>query len=86
MALNNESKYPNRRTYVLKLRHDALADALAGRIENLVTGDRLEFESAHALIASIGRDLEAASSEREQQLADSADDPTRSSSVTNPGP
>jgi hypothetical protein len=85
MALNVESKYPNRRTYVLKLRHDALADALAGRIENLVTGDRLEFESAHALIACLGRDLEAASSERKQQ-AGSADDPTGSSSVPNQGP
>ena len=70
MALNVEAKYPNRRTYVLKLRHDARADTLAGRIENLVTGDRLEFESAHALIVCLGQDLDAASGEREQQLAE----------------
>ena len=38
MVLNPESKYPNRRAYVLKLRGDATPDALAGRIENLVTG------------------------------------------------
>ena len=71
MALNAQSKYPNRRTYVLKLRNDARADRLAGRIENLVTGDQLEFESAHALIVCLGRDLEAAAGEREQQVASS---------------
>ena len=38
MALNTESKYPNRRAYVLKLRADVTPGALAGRIENLVTG------------------------------------------------
>ena len=46
MVLNAESKYPNRRAYVLKLRGDATPDALAGRIENLVTGNQLEFASA----------------------------------------
>jgi hypothetical protein len=59
MVLNPESKYPNRRAYVLKLRGDARPDALAGRIENLVTGQQLEFASAHELLASILHDLEA---------------------------
>jgi hypothetical protein len=59
MVLNTESKYPNRRAYVLKLRGDAKPDALAGRIENLVTGQQLEFASAHELLEAIARDLEA---------------------------
>ena len=58
MVLNPESKYPNRRAYVLKLRSDASPEALAGRLENLVTGARLEFASGHELLESIGRDLE----------------------------
>jgi hypothetical protein len=59
MALNPESKYPNRRAYVLKLRGDARPGALAGRIENLVTGRQLEFASAHELLESIAHDLAA---------------------------
>jgi hypothetical protein len=65
MSLNPESKYPNRRAYVLKLRRDATPDLLAGRIENLVTGQQLEFASAHALVAalvdSLVRELQTAS-------------------------
>jgi hypothetical protein len=64
MVLKAESKYPNRRAYVLKLRGDATPDALAGRIENLVTGDQLEFASARELLESLTRDLDAAASER----------------------
>jgi hypothetical protein len=64
MVLNPESKYPNRRAYVLKLRADAGPEALAGRIENLVTGRQLEFASAHELIESLSRELEAAAGER----------------------
>lgn len=64
MVLNAESKYPNRRAYVVKLRGDAKPDALAGRIENLVTGNQLEFASARELLESITRDLEAAAGER----------------------
>lgn len=59
MALNSESKYPNRRAYVLKLRADATPAALAGRIENLVTGRQVEFASANELVQSIVRELEA---------------------------
>ncbi len=64
MTLNPESKYPNRRAYVLKLRGDATAVALAGRIENLVTGRQREFASAAELLASIASDLECAATER----------------------
>jgi hypothetical protein len=59
MSLNPESKYPNRRTYVLKMRSDAKSDALAGRLENVVTGQQREFTSGHELLASIASDLEA---------------------------
>ena len=58
MTLNPESKYPSRRAYVLKLRADATAEALAGRIENLVTGRQREFASAFELLAFIASDLE----------------------------
>ena len=58
MSLNNESKYPTRRAYVLKLRGDAKSDALAGRIENLVTGSQREFACGRELLESIARDLE----------------------------
>jgi hypothetical protein len=64
MVLNPESKYPSRHAYVLKLRADATPGALAGRVENLVTGRQLEFASAHELVECIARDLEAASGER----------------------
>lgn len=73
MVLNAESKYPSRLAYVLKLRHDALPDALAGRIENLVTGDQQAFETASALLACLVGDLEAASAERDAQAADRQD-------------
>lgn len=60
MVLNSESKYPNRRAYVVKLRADATPDAFAGRIENLVTGRQHEFASAEELLASIASDLSSA--------------------------
>ena len=59
MSLDSKSKYPSRRSYVLKLRSDAKPNAFAGRLENLVTGDQLEFASAHQLLDSIARDLKA---------------------------
>lgn len=64
MTLKSESTYPSRRTYVLKLRYDASANALAGRIENLVTGGQREFTSARELLASIATDLSASVAER----------------------
>ena len=43
MSLNPESKYPTRRAYVVKVRSGAKPNALAGRLENLVTGAQREF-------------------------------------------
>ena len=59
MPLNPESKYPSRRAYVLKVRGDAKPDALAGRLENLVTGQQREFASSRELLDSIASDLQA---------------------------
>ena len=63
MSLNPESKYPNRRAYVLKLRSDAQPNALSGRLENVVTGNQSEFSSGHELLDSIASDLQASSDE-----------------------
>jgi len=52
-----ESKFPNRLAYVLKLRGDATRDAIAGRLENLVTGQRLAFASARELLDAIAHEL-----------------------------
>lgn len=57
MTLNAESKYPSRRAYVVKLRGDASAGALAGRIENLVTGRQHEFATARELVETLSNDL-----------------------------
>lgn len=57
MVLNPESKYSNRRSYVLKLRSDAAPGSLTGRIENLVTGRQLEFASAEELLKALASDL-----------------------------
>ncbi|HCS42172.1 MAG TPA: hypothetical protein DIW52_05010 [Pseudomonas sp.] len=60
MSLNTESKYPSRRSYVVKLRSDAGPGALMGRLENLVTGRQREFSSAEELLESIDSDLASA--------------------------
>ncbi len=57
MILNADSKYPTRRAYVVKVRSDATPDALAGRLENLVTGRRCEFTSARELLRLIIGDI-----------------------------
>ena len=57
MALNPESKYPTRRAYVVKVRNDAQPNALAGRLENLVTGAQREFSSGGELLEWIAGDL-----------------------------
>ena len=59
MTLNPESKYPSRRAYVVKVRSDAKPGALAGRLENLVTGQSREFTSGRELLDSIASDLAA---------------------------
>jgi hypothetical protein len=60
MVLSRESKYPNRRAYVVKLRADARPEAFAGRIENLVTGRLREFACVDELVAFVIDDLRAA--------------------------
>ena len=57
MSLRADSKYPIRRAYVVKFQGDATPHALAGRIENLVTGRQLEFTSGGDLLDCIARDL-----------------------------
>ena len=59
MPFNTDSKYPTRRAYVVKVRGNAKPDALAGRLENLVTGRQCEFASGRELLESIAGDLEA---------------------------
>ncbi len=54
---NSETKYPTRRAYVVKVRSDATPDALIGRLENLVTGRRGEFMTAHELLRMIIGDI-----------------------------
>ena len=66
MPLQPESKYPNRRAYVLKLRSDANAGHLIGRLENLVTGKQTQFDGADELLDSIVRDLHEARTGDEQ--------------------
>ena len=64
MALNSETKYPNRRTYVLKVRSDAMPGALAGRLENVVTGRQRDFASDRELVESLATDLRESAAER----------------------
>jgi hypothetical protein len=49
--------YPSRRAYVVQFRRDATPHALAGRIENLVTGRQLEFISGGDLLGCLASDL-----------------------------
>jgi hypothetical protein len=58
-----ESKYPSRLSFVLKLRGDAAPHALAGRLENLVTGQRFEFASAREMVDAIAHELDTSASE-----------------------
>lgn len=64
MTLDARSKYPTERTYVVKVRRDAKPDALAGLLENIVTGRQCEFANASELLDSIKHDIEANSAER----------------------
>ena len=74
MPLSVESRYPSRRAYILKVRSDATADALAGRLENLVTGGQREFTSAQELLDSLTNDLDA-SAERGSDGKDATTNP-----------
>ena len=64
MTLDPKSKYPSRRTYVVKVRRDAKRDALSGRLENIVTGQQREFASAAELLDSLASDIETAALEQ----------------------
>jgi len=64
MTFNTDSKYPTRRAYVVKVRGDATSDSLAGRLENLVTGQQSEFTSGRELLESLASDLEATRKQR----------------------
>ena len=59
MTLDREPKYPTRRAFVVKVRGDARPDALAGRVENLVTGASREFTTGEELLESLASDLAA---------------------------
>jgi len=59
--MNSDSKYPNRRAYVVKLRSDATPDALRGRVENLLVCEQHEFATALELIELIQADLTSGS-------------------------
>ena len=57
MTLRADTKYPSRRTYVVKVRGDATPVALGGRLENLVTCQQSDFTSARELLELIARDI-----------------------------
>ena len=59
--MNSDSKYPNRRAYVVKLRSNATPDALCGRVENLLVCEQHEFASGLELIELIQADLASGS-------------------------
>ena len=61
--LKADSKYPSRRTYVLKLHRDATPDAFCGRLENLVTCKHNDFTSVRELLDLIARDMESPGAE-----------------------
>jgi hypothetical protein len=64
MTLKTEATYPSRRAYVLKVRGDAKAGTLVGRLENLVTGEKRDFSTGGELLESIASDLEASANPR----------------------
>ena len=70
MTFNTDTKYPTRRAYVVKVRGDAKPGALAGRLENLVTGRQCEFASGRELLESIASDLEGIRHEQQPPNAE----------------
>jgi hypothetical protein len=59
MSLSATADHPVSRSYVVKLHRDAdpAGGALRGRLENLATGRRFEFEDAGGLLAALLHDL-----------------------------
>ena len=62
MILRSDSKYPISRTYVVKLNSDATANALCGRLENLLSGVFSDFTSSQELLQLLNADLESGNS------------------------
>lgn len=56
--LKADPTFPNRRTFVLKLRGDATRVAFRGRLENLITCRSEDFYSAHELLLLIAQHLD----------------------------
>lgn len=67
MTFKHDSTYPSRRAYVVKVRSEATPAAIAGRLENLVTGKQCDFASAVELIDRIQADLADAEGEGDGQ-------------------
>jgi hypothetical protein len=59
MTLNPQPSYPSTRSYVLKLHRDArpAGDQIAGRLENMATGDCFEFRCAEELLERLVAEL-----------------------------
>lgn len=59
MRLSPTADHPGNRSYVVKLHRDAgcASSALRGRLENLATGRRFEFEDGAGLLAALLEDL-----------------------------
>ncbi|UHQ19396.1 hypothetical protein LVB87_14590 [Lysobacter sp. KIS68-7] len=55
--MSSDSKFPNRRAYVVKVRNDATPDAMCGRVENLLTCEQYDFTSSLELVELIRADL-----------------------------
>jgi hypothetical protein len=62
MTLNPQPSYPSTRSYVLKLHRDArpARDEIAGRLENMATGDCFEFRGAEELLERLAAELASA--------------------------
>ena len=63
MTLRADTKYPSRRTYVVKVLSEATPDALCGRLENLVTCKQSNFNSSRELLDLIARDIDSRGAE-----------------------
>ena len=59
MTLRSSSKYPLQRAYVVKLSSEATSEELCGRIENLVSGQHRDFNTADELFQMMVEDLKA---------------------------
>ena len=58
MILATQPSYPISRAYVLKLHRDAqpASGRIAGRLENVTSGEQFAFDSIEGLLAALARD------------------------------